>query len=62
MFPSVKWGKVRDIDKVALGKAFGVLAMSWLALPLLYFMFKKKEVTEENDREKQPEQALLEVL
>ena len=48
------------LDKVALGKAIGVLAMSWLALPVLYYMFckrdklafasPKKEEKEENDK------------
>jgi hypothetical protein len=34
---------IKNIDKIALGKAIGVLAMSWLALPILYCMFKKKK-------------------
>jgi hypothetical protein len=38
------WDRLGKIDKVALGKAIGVLAIGWLALPILYFMFKKKEV------------------
>lgn len=37
---------IRNIDKIALGKAIGVLAMSWLALPILYCMFKKKKEVE----------------
>ena len=36
------------LDKVALGKAIGVLAMSWFALPVLYYMFCKKGEKEEN--------------
>ena len=41
------------LDKVALGKAIGVLAMSWLALPVLYYMFSKKgeDEGEEKDSE-----------
>ena len=43
--PVIVW--IKSIDKIALGKAVAVLAMSWLALPLLYIMFKKKEVKNE---------------
>ena len=41
--------RLAGVDKIALGKAVGVLAMSWLALPLLYIMFKKKGVKKEEN-------------
>ena len=33
------------LDRMALGKAIGVLAMSWFALPVLYYMFCKKNAS-----------------
>ena len=39
------------VNKKALAKAIGVLAMSWLALPVLYYMFCKKGEKEENGEE-----------
>ena len=45
MLPSLR------LDKVALGKAIGVCALSWLAVPIIYYMIvkKKKVGEEEND-------------
>lgn len=31
-------------NKIAFMKALGILALSWLALPILYYMFCKREV------------------
>ena len=40
------------VNKMALGKALGVMAMSWFALPIVYYLFCKKEVKkEENGKE-----------
>ena len=41
-------GMFKGVDKIALGKAFGVLALSWFALPLLYIMFRKKKEVKED--------------
>ena len=38
------------VNKKAFGKALGLVCLSWLALPILYVMFCKKEVKEEDDR------------
>lgn len=38
------------LDKCACAKAIGILMLSWLAFPILYHMFKKKEV--KNGKEK----------
>ena len=34
---------LQGINKKAFGKALGLVLLSWLALPILYFMFCKKE-------------------
>ena len=33
------------MEKAALLKAIGVCALSWAAIPVLYYMFKKREVS-----------------
>lgn len=37
------------IDRKALGKAVGICAMSWLAIPVIYYLLvrKKKDMKEE---------------
>ena len=42
---------IKNIDKLALAKAIGILCISWTALPILYYMFKK-EKEDENGEEK----------
>lgn len=37
------------IDKQTLGKAIGICAMSWLAIPVIYYLLKNKEKTQEKE-------------
>jgi hypothetical protein len=41
------------IDWKILLKAIGIMCISWAALPVVYYLLKKREgMEEENDREK----------
>ena len=47
-------GKEVKIDKGVLVKAIGIMCLGWLALPIVYYMLKKRkngeeEIIEEND-------------
>lgn len=42
---------VGKLDKIAFMKALGLVCLSWLALPILYYMFKKKEIKEDDGEE-----------
>ena len=37
------------MDKAAFGKAIVICGMSWLAIPVLYYMFKRKEKNDIKD-------------
>ena len=41
------------IDKAVLGKAVGIMCMSWLALPVVYYLLLKKKREVENGKEEQ---------
>lgn len=54
MFPSVRWDK---LDKKILAKAIGITMMGWIALPIIYYLLKKREG--ENGKEKQEDNETL---
>lgn len=37
------------IDKIALVKTFGILAMSWMALPVIYWLIVRKKRNDESE-------------
>ena len=51
-------GKEVKIDHAVLAKAVGIMCLGWLALPIVYYMLKKRkdgkeeEIIEENDGKK----------
>ena len=49
-------GREVKIDRGVLAKAIGIMCMSWLALPVVYYLLlkrkkgEKEEIIEEDDR------------
>lgn len=46
---------LHKLDKKILVKAIGICAMSWLAIPVIYYLLKKKEKGKEKEEEEEKE-------
>ena len=44
-------GLGEKIDKIALGKAVGIMLLSWAALPIVYYLLVRKKKPKEEEKD-----------